>query len=94
VKAGNLPKKNSPLSEIGAHWIEKYFHFFRLEKIKIPFVEQWKYGPKDQFCLLQRKIPHRTSKPALRPTQPHIQWVPKALSPGVKLTGREADHFM
>jgi hypothetical protein len=28
----------------------------------------------------------------LRPTQPHIQWIPGALSSGVKRPGREADH--
>jgi hypothetical protein len=32
------------------------------------------------------------SKPALGPTQPPIQWVPGALSLGVKRQGREADH--
>jgi hypothetical protein len=32
------------------------------------------------------------SRPALRPTQPPIQFVPEALSPGVKGPGREADH--
>jgi hypothetical protein len=29
---------------------------------------------------------------ALGHTQPPIQWVPGALSPGVKRPGREADH--
>jgi hypothetical protein len=29
---------------------------------------------------------------ALGPTQPHFQWVPGALSLGVKRLGREADH--
>jgi hypothetical protein len=29
---------------------------------------------------------------ALGPTQPHIQWVPGALSLGVKRPWREADH--
>jgi len=32
------------------------------------------------------------SGPALRPTQPPIQWVPGALSLGVKWQRREADH--
>jgi hypothetical protein len=33
-----------------------------------------------------------TSPPALRSTQPPIQWIPGALSPGVKRPRREADH--
>jgi hypothetical protein len=32
------------------------------------------------------------SRPALGPTQSPIQWVPEALSLGVKWPGREADH--
>jgi hypothetical protein len=32
------------------------------------------------------------SRTALGPTQPPIQWVPGALSMGVKWSGREADH--
>jgi hypothetical protein len=32
------------------------------------------------------------SRPALGPTHPPIQWVPGALSLGVKRQGREADH--
>jgi hypothetical protein len=32
------------------------------------------------------------SRPALGPTQPPFQWVPGALSLGVKRPGREADH--
>jgi hypothetical protein len=32
-----------------------------------------------------------SSRPALGPTQPPIQWLPAALSPGVKRPGREAD---
>jgi hypothetical protein len=34
----------------------------------------------------------RASRTALGPTQPPIQWVPGALSLGVKWPGREADH--
>jgi hypothetical protein len=33
-----------------------------------------------------------SSRPTLGSTQPPIQWVPEALSPGVKRQGREADH--
>jgi hypothetical protein len=33
-----------------------------------------------------------SSRPAMGLTQPPIQWVPGALSPGVKRPGREADH--
>jgi hypothetical protein len=31
-------------------------------------------------------------RPALGPIQPPVQWVPGALSLGVKWPGREADH--
>jgi hypothetical protein len=34
---------------------------------------------------------YTSSRPALGPTQSPIQWVPGALSPGVKRPGREAD---
>jgi hypothetical protein len=33
-----------------------------------------------------------SSRPALGPIQPHNQWVPEGLSPGVKRLEREADH--
>jgi hypothetical protein len=32
------------------------------------------------------------SRPALRPIQPPIQWVPQELSLGIKQPGREVDH--
>jgi hypothetical protein len=32
------------------------------------------------------------SRPALGPTHPPIQWVPRVLSSGIKLPGRETDH--
>jgi hypothetical protein len=34
----------------------------------------------------------KSSRPALGSTQPPIQWEPGALSPGLKRSGREADH--
>jgi hypothetical protein len=34
------------------------------------------------------------SRPALGPTKPPIQWIPGALSVGVKRPGREADHSL
>jgi hypothetical protein len=34
------------------------------------------------------------SRPALGPTQRPIQWIPRALSLGVKRPGREADHSL
>jgi hypothetical protein len=33
-----------------------------------------------------------TSRPDLGPTQPPIQWVPGAVSPGIKRLGLEVDH--
>jgi hypothetical protein len=33
-----------------------------------------------------------SSRPALGPTQPPIQWVPRALSPEIQRLGREVDH--
>jgi hypothetical protein len=33
-----------------------------------------------------------SSRLALGPTQPPLQWVPRTLSPGVRRLGREADH--
>jgi hypothetical protein len=34
----------------------------------------------------------KTSRPALRPSQPHIERVLEAISPGAKRQGREGDH--
>jgi hypothetical protein len=38
------------------------------------------------------RIFSKSSRPALGSMQPPIQWVLRALSPGVKRPGREADH--
>jgi hypothetical protein len=35
----------------------------------------------------------KSSRPALGSTHPPIRWVPRALSPGIKRPGREADHL-
>jgi hypothetical protein len=32
------------------------------------------------------------SRPALEPTQPPVQWITRAFTPGLKQSGREADH--
>jgi hypothetical protein len=52
-----------------------------------------------KYLILQGPgIPHfyfvfdTMSRPALRPTQPPIQWVPGTLSLGVMQMGHEADH--
>jgi hypothetical protein len=33
------------------------------------------------------------SKPALRPTWPPVQWIPAAVTVGIKRPGHEPDHF-
>jgi hypothetical protein len=35
-----------------------------------------------------------TSRPTMGPTRPPMQYLPEALSPGVKLPGCEADHLV
>jgi hypothetical protein len=54
------------------------------------------YGLDDQGVGVRVPVGSRIfstlSRPALGPTEPPIQWVPGAISPGVKQQGREADH--
>jgi hypothetical protein len=46
----------------------------------------------DSWCELAIFLFTTASRMALGPTQPPIQWVPGALSLGVKQPGHEADH--
>jgi len=58
-------------------------------------VEWVDYGLDDRGSIIGRfneGILFTASRPILRPTQPPIQWVPEALSLGIKWPGREADH--
>jgi hypothetical protein len=48
------------------------------------------YGPDDQGSRVRFPEGTGTSRTALGPTQPPIQWEPSALSLGVKRSGREA----
>jgi hypothetical protein len=56
------------------------------------------YGPDDRGVgvpspgRVKNFLFSKSSGLALGSTQPPIQWVPGALSPGVKRPGREADH--
>jgi hypothetical protein len=50
------------------------------------------YGLDDRWWRLGILLFTTASRMALEPTQPPIQWVPGALSLGVKLLGREDDH--
>jgi hypothetical protein len=45
-------------------------------------------------CKVKNFIFSMSSKPALGPTQPPIQWLLRALSPGVKRPGPEANHSL
>jgi hypothetical protein len=51
------------------------------------------WGRSSSPCRVKNFLFSTSSRPALGPTQPRIQWVPGALSPRVKKPGREADHW-
>jgi hypothetical protein len=58
-------------------------------------VQQWATGWMAEITSWSRKeslLSSTASRLALVPTQPTIQWVLRALYPGVKRPGREADH--
>jgi len=40
----------------------------------------------------KRFVPSPAFRPVLEPNQPVIRWIPKDLSPGLKLSGRKNDH--
>jgi hypothetical protein len=50
------------------------------------------YGLDGQGVWIRVPVESMSSRPVLGPTQPPIQWVPEALSPGVKRPGRETEH--
>jgi hypothetical protein len=64
-----------------------YSNLVRKSEVKRP-VERSRRIQEDNF----RLDLSGGSRPALGPTQPPIQWVPGALSFGVKGSGREAGH--
>jgi hypothetical protein len=57
-------------------------------------ITQYSYGLESQDSVPGRgkRFFSTASRPTLGPTQPPVQWVPGALSLGVKQSGRETDH--
>jgi hypothetical protein len=52
----------------------------------------WPRGRSSSPGMVKNILFSTSSRPALGPTQPPIQWVLGAVSPGLKQLGREADH--
>jgi hypothetical protein len=75
-----------------------YGHFQALRAVIVQSVQRWATGwpigvlGSDSRRGLGTFLFNTASRTALGPTQPLIQWVPGALSLGVKQPGREADH--
>jgi hypothetical protein len=78
-----------PISVVLKVWI-KYFITNGLEELRFTV----RLFTVTYYRKRQRIFPLTSvSRPALRPTQPPVQWVPGVLSPGVKARpGRDADH--
>jgi hypothetical protein len=64
-----------------------YTHLLTSENSRDSSVDIGTGWTRDKICLLSI-----AARPALGLTQPPMQWVRGALSPGVKRPGREADH--
>jgi hypothetical protein len=52
-------------------------------------LDDWEFKSRQELGIF---LLTTASRPVLEPTQPPIEWVPGALSLGVKRPGREADH--
>jgi hypothetical protein len=74
------------LLEYGAEYFDRYLCFGRSLRAG------WPRGQSSSPSGVKIFLFSRSSSPLLRSTQPPIQWVPGALSPGVKRPGREVEH--
>jgi hypothetical protein len=73
-------------------WLSNFLRYFSCPRVGIATG----YGLGDRGVGVRVPVGSRifstSSRPALGSTQPPIQWVPGALSLGIKRPGREADH--
>ena len=59
------------------------YHIGIVHKIAVGTVTVQRSGrPTNRGCIPETFVFFRVSRPALRPTQPPMRWVPEALSPG------------
>jgi hypothetical protein len=80
----------TPLLDIG-----RFFGFLSRDSVVGIATKLWAGRPRSRSSSPSRVknfLFSKSSTPALSSTQPPIQWVPGALSPGVKWPGREVDH--
>jgi hypothetical protein len=92
IRTENLPNTSQECYENKVSFIayvdyvllkSRYSDWLRAERQKVSELES-RYGQVFPFST--------SSRPVLGRTRPPIQWLPVALSPGVKRPGREADH--